>query len=156
MPTPVSEGQGRGGRADRQADRPFLPFPTSFSSLFKATPLSSQQPSPLTPSLPPIPPAADLQGLFIRGYALTDIISETARMLGAMKLNQEVRAYLMDKLADIEYRLAFGTSEKLQSASLVAAFEGAKQIMRRHTQAAAAAAAAGGAGAAAAGGAGKA
>jgi replication factor C subunit 3/5 len=33
-----------------------------------------------------------------------------------------VRVALCEKLADIEYRLAYGTSERLQLGSLVAAF----------------------------------
>jgi replication factor C subunit 3/5 len=42
-------------------------------------------------------------------------------------LPPNVLVELVDKLADMEYRLAYGTSEKLQLGSLVAAFMDARE-----------------------------
>ena len=41
----------------------------------------------------------------------------------------EVRIGLVDALADIEHRLAFGTSERLQLGALVGAFSGAREAI---------------------------
>lgn len=40
---------------------------------------------------------------------------------------ETVRIELINKMADVEYRLAFGTSEKLQLGALVGAFAEAKE-----------------------------
>lgn len=40
---------------------------------------------------------------------------------------EAVRIELINKMADVEYRLAFGTSEKLQLGALVGAFAEAKE-----------------------------
>lgn len=45
-----------------------------------------------------------------------------ARWVFRIAMPNPVRIDLIDKLADAEYRLAFGTSEKLQLGAVVAAF----------------------------------
>jgi replication factor C subunit 3/5 len=72
---------------------------------------------------------ADLNALTHRGFALSDILNELARYVPQITLPSEALRILMERMADIEYRLAFGTSEKLQGASLVAAFTAAKDAM---------------------------
>lgn len=42
-----------------------------------------------------------------------------------------VRIVLLDKMADVEYRLSAGCSEKLQLGSLVAAFDTAKHLVAK-------------------------
>ena len=69
---------------------------------------------------------AALRAFTAEGYAVGDLVTEIARALALVSLPPHVRVLLLDKLADVEYRLAFGTSEKLQAASLVAAFEHAR------------------------------
>lgn len=67
-----------------------------------------------------------------KGLALVDLLTELSKRVTALNLPQpEVKAVLYEKLADIEYRLAFGTSEKIQTASLVGAFELARQVMTK-------------------------
>ena len=72
---------------------------------------------------------ADLGVLARHGFALSDILNELARYVPTLAMPQEALRLLMERLADIEYRLAFGTSEKLQGASLVAAFVAAREAM---------------------------
>ncbi len=80
------------------------------------------------------------------GFALSDVLTELARLVAVLSgMPAEARAALLDKLSDVEYRLAFGTSERLQAAALVGAFEQCRATL---TQIRAAAAAAGGGGSA--------
>ncbi|KAI9348147.1 P-loop containing nucleoside triphosphate hydrolase protein, partial [Obelidium mucronatum] len=60
-----------------------------------------------------------------KGLALSDIIGELHSTLGAMQLPPRVRSMLLIKLADVEYNLTVGCSEKIQLASLVGGFKGA-------------------------------
>lgn len=63
-----------------------------------------------------------------KGVALADIVREIHPFLFRMPgLPPKVQAELVDKLADVEYRLAYGTSEKLQLGALVGAFYRARQ-----------------------------
>ena len=51
----------------------------------------------------------------------------TRRWVFRISMPNKVRIDLIDKLADAEYRLAFGTSEKLQLGAVVAAFVEARE-----------------------------
>ena len=58
-----------------------------------------------------------------KGYALVDLIHEiTERLLELENIPQEALTDLLDQLSNIEHRLAFGTSQELQTASLVSCF----------------------------------
>uniref|UniRef100_H2Z5N6 Activator 1 subunit 5 n=1 Tax=Ciona savignyi TaxID=51511 RepID=H2Z5N6_CIOSA len=61
--------------------------------------------------------------------ALQDIIEQIHIFVHEIHFPTAVRIYLLDKLAEIEHRLAFGTSEKLQMGALVAAFQQAKNMV---------------------------
>nr|XP_002129710.1 replication factor C subunit 5 [Ciona intestinalis] len=61
--------------------------------------------------------------------ALQDIIEQIHLFVHEVHFPVAVRIYLLDKLADIEHRLASGTSEKLQLGSLVSAFQHARNIV---------------------------
>ncbi|KAL7567814.1 hypothetical protein ACA910_000565 [Epithemia clementina (nom. ined.)] len=64
-----------------------------------------------------------------KGYALVDLIHEiTERLLELENIPQAALSDLLDQLSNIEHRLAFGTSQELQTASLVACF-----VRMRHT-----------------------
>nr|XP_054749314.1 replication factor C subunit 5-like [Lytechinus pictus] len=65
----------------------------------------------------------------IKGLALQDILIEVHTYVHRIEFPQKVRIYLLDKMSDIEYRLAAGTSEKLQLGSLVAAFQSARDMV---------------------------
>lgn len=65
-----------------------------------------------------------------KGYALTDILSDLTIALMAMELPPGVLAVLLDGMSDVEHRLAFGTDEKLQAASLVGVFTQARHMMK--------------------------
>lgn len=61
-----------------------------------------------------------------KGLALVDVIREIPLFIFNIKMPAAIRVQLINALADIEYRLAFGTSEKLQLGSLVSAFTHAR------------------------------
>ncbi|XP_030831515.1 replication factor C subunit 5 [Strongylocentrotus purpuratus] len=65
----------------------------------------------------------------LKGLALLDILLEVHTYVHRIEFPQKVRIYLLDKMSDIEYRLAAGTSEKLQLGSLVAAFQSAREMV---------------------------
>jgi replication factor C subunit 3/5 len=65
----------------------------------------------------------------LKGLALQDIITEVHLYLLRLKISQELRMALLDKLAEAEYRLASGTSEKLNLGAMVGAFQIAKEQM---------------------------
>eukprot|EP00897_Mesotaenium_endlicherianum_P002333 jgi/Mesen1/2127/ME000152S01210 len=58
----------------------------------------------------------------LKGLALIDICRQLHPFVMKIEMPAGVRVHLLDAMADIEYRLAFGTSEKLQLGALVAAF----------------------------------
>ena len=64
-----------------------------------------------------------------KGYALTDILTDLGTALLGVELPPAVLAVLLDGMSDVEHRLAFGTIEKLQAASLVGVFIQARHIM---------------------------
>ena len=57
-----------------------------------------------------------------KGYATADILTEVFKYVIRVGFPPLIYADILSKLADIEYRLAFATSEKLQLASIVSAF----------------------------------
>ncbi|GLI58704.1 hypothetical protein VaNZ11_000455 [Volvox africanus] len=69
-----------------------------------------------------------------KGVALVDVVRELHPWI--MKTNMPVHAKiaLVDRLADVEHRLAFSTSEKLQLGSLIAAFVKAREIIAKAAQ----------------------
>lgn len=58
-----------------------------------------------------------------KGLALQDILTEVHLYVHKVDLPMHVRLHLLEKMAEVEYRLASGTSEKIQLSSLVAAFQ---------------------------------
>lgn len=64
-----------------------------------------------------------------KGLSLVDILVHLHDLLLRVKLPPMVLAFLLDKMSDIEYRLACGTTEKLQLGSLVASFNLAKEMV---------------------------
>ncbi|XP_063310258.1 replication factor C subunit 5 [Pelobates fuscus] len=59
----------------------------------------------------------------LKGLALHDILTEIHLYVHRVDFPSSVRMQLLIKMADIEHRLASGTSEKLQLSSLIAAFQ---------------------------------
>jgi len=59
----------------------------------------------------------------LKGLALGDILTEAHTFVHRIDFPQPVRIKLLDKLAEVEYRLASGTSEKIQLSGLIAAFQ---------------------------------
>lgn len=64
-----------------------------------------------------------------KGYALVDILRELTFMITALDMNGPALGSLLDGMSDIEHRLAFGTSEKIQTAALVGVFVKARHSM---------------------------
>lgn len=57
-----------------------------------------------------------------KSLALEDIMSELHKAIMKTKFTDEMKIYLVSRLAELEYRLAQGSSEKAQVASLVGSF----------------------------------
>lgn len=57
-----------------------------------------------------------------KGYALADVLSDLATMVTSLELPSGVMAQLLDGMSNVEHRLAVGTDEKIQMASLVGVF----------------------------------
>eukprot|EP00980_Cylindrotheca_fusiformis_P029789 scaffold23850_cov117-Cylindrotheca_fusiformis.AAC.5 len=65
-----------------------------------------------------------------KGYALCDILQELAVKLMAMKLDAAPLARLLNGMSNVEHRLASGTDEKIQTASLVGVFVETRQSLK--------------------------
>ncbi|GLE00673.1 hypothetical protein PINS_up009461 [Pythium insidiosum] len=70
---------------------------------------------------------AEMQKL--KGYATTDILQDVYKFTLDLELPPGCRMYLYDELAKLEHRLANGSSEDLQLASLVSVFFLARERM---------------------------
>ncbi|XP_077510513.1 replication factor C subunit RfC3 [Amblyomma americanum] len=64
-----------------------------------------------------------------KGLALQDVLTQVHLYVHRIELPDRVKMYLIDKMAEIEYRLAAGTSEKIQLSSLISAFQVARQMV---------------------------
>jgi replication factor C subunit 3/5 len=64
-----------------------------------------------------------------KGYAMADILSELTIMVSGMDLPPGALAEVLDGMSGVEYRLAFGTDEEIQCASLVGVFVRAREMM---------------------------
>jgi replication factor C subunit 3/5 len=74
--------------------------------------------------------AAHISSLGVtKGLAMADIVSEIAKECARLRMPAAQHAQLLEKLADIEYRLAGGATEKIQSMALVAAFATMRESM---------------------------
>ncbi len=63
------------------------------------------------------------------GYAIVNIISDLTTVVSAMDLPDGILAILLDGMSGVEYRLAYGTDERIQCASLVGVFIKARHMM---------------------------
>lgn len=70
-----------------------------------------------------------LQLKTLKGLALHDILTEIHLLVHRVDFPPAVRISLLIKLADVEHRLASGTSEKIQLSSMVAAFQAVRDIV---------------------------
>lgn len=64
-----------------------------------------------------------------RGVALADLVKLLGPYIGRLQMEPKVSCYLYDELSNLEHRLSFGVSEKLQLGSLVAMFRNAADMM---------------------------
>lgn len=64
-----------------------------------------------------------------KGLALQDILTEVHEYVHKVDLPLHVRLQLLEKMADIENRLASGTNEKIQLSSLIAAFQVTRDLI---------------------------
>jgi replication factor C subunit 3/5 len=64
-----------------------------------------------------------------KGYAMADILSELTIRVSGMDLPAGALAKILDEMSGVEYRLAFGTDEEIQCASLVGVFVRARAMM---------------------------
>lgn len=65
-----------------------------------------------------------------KGYALVDVISDLTVMISSLdNLPGEVMGRLLDGMSNVEYRLASGTDEKIQTASLVGVFVQTRELI---------------------------
>ncbi|CAN7987194.1 unnamed protein product, partial [Ixodes hexagonus] len=64
-----------------------------------------------------------------KGLALQDVLTQIHLYVHRIEFPNEVKMFLIDKMAEIENRLAAGTSEKIQLSSLISAFQTARQMV---------------------------
>ena len=62
-----------------------------------------------------------------KGYALTDVLQDLTAKLLTMEFDSILLGRLLDGMSQVEYRLASGTDEKIQIASLVGVFVQSRQ-----------------------------
>jgi replication factor C subunit 3/5 len=67
-----------------------------------------------------------------RGLALVDIVRATVRHFVEVQYDNRVRAFVLEKLADLEYRLATGTSEQISLAAYVGVLQLARFATAHH------------------------
>ncbi|XP_032823893.1 replication factor C subunit 5 isoform X1 [Petromyzon marinus] len=65
----------------------------------------------------------------LKGLALQDILTEVHTFVHRVDFPMSVRIHLLTKMAEVEYRLASGTNEKIQLSSLIAAFQVARDMV---------------------------
>lgn len=65
----------------------------------------------------------------VKGLALSDILREIHPYILRLGMSDDCKMFLLEKLADIEYNLSFGASEKLQTAAVVGCFQIAKEAI---------------------------
>lgn len=65
----------------------------------------------------------------LKGLALQDILTQVHLYVNRIDFPTKVKLHLIVKMADIEDRLAHGTSEKLQLSSMIAAFQVARDMV---------------------------
>ncbi|XP_059405560.1 replication factor C subunit 5 [Carassius carassius] len=70
-----------------------------------------------------------LQLKTLKGLALHDILTEVHLLIHRVDFPPSIRMGLLIKLANIEYHLASGTSEKIQLSSMVGAFQAVRDIV---------------------------
>lgn len=64
-----------------------------------------------------------------KGYAMSDILLDLTTVVSNMELPPGALADLLDGMSNVEYRLASGTDEEIQSASLIGVFVRARSLM---------------------------
>ena len=65
-----------------------------------------------------------------KGYALVDVITDLTKILLEIEnMPEPALAHLLNEFSNIEHRLAFGTTQQLQMASLVASFIQARHMI---------------------------
>jgi replication factor C subunit 3/5 len=64
-----------------------------------------------------------------KGYALVDIIADLTPRIVSLELDSVPLAALLDGMSNVEYRLAYGTDELIQTASLVGVFVKTRQMI---------------------------
>ncbi|KAG0299620.1 Subunit of heteropentameric Replication factor C (RF-C), partial [Dissophora globulifera] len=67
----------------------------------------------------------------IKGMALQDILTEVYSYLELIDMPANSRVYILDKMADVEYKLSTGASEKLQLSSLIGSFRIGAELMQK-------------------------
>ncbi|KAF9131328.1 Subunit of heteropentameric Replication factor C (RF-C) [Mortierella sp. 14UC] len=67
----------------------------------------------------------------IKGMALQDILTEVYNYLELIDMPSNARVYVLDKMADVEYKLSTGASEKLQLTSLIGSFRIGAELMQK-------------------------
>jgi replication factor C subunit 3/5 len=58
----------------------------------------------------------------VKGYALADVVQEITTRIIQMEMDSIPLAMILDGMSNVEHRLAFGTDERIQIASLVGVF----------------------------------
>lgn len=65
-----------------------------------------------------------------KGYALADVLQDLTIKVTALDTDSLTLGHLLDGMSNVEHRLAFGTDEKLQIASLVGVFVKTRDLIQ--------------------------
>ncbi|KAF9163985.1 hypothetical protein DFQ27_004233 [Actinomortierella ambigua] len=65
------------------------------------------------------------------GMALQDILTEVYNYIELVEMPSAARVYILDKLAEVEYKLSTGSSERIQLTSLIGSFKIATELMNK-------------------------
>ncbi|KAG0239877.1 Replication factor C (RF-C) subunit [Actinomortierella wolfii] len=65
------------------------------------------------------------------GMALQDILTEVYNYIELVDMPAPARVYILDKLAEVEYKLSTGSSERIQLSSLIGSFKIATELINK-------------------------
>lgn len=67
-----------------------------------------------------------------KGTALTDLLTGMLDLVMSLELSPASRAYLLDQMAQIEYRLSTNASERIQVSALLGSVKAAVEISQKN------------------------
>lgn len=57
------------------------------------------------------------------GYSIMDMVTQMSEIIVSLEISAKSKSFVLQKLADVEYRLSIGCDEKLNIGAIVSAFQ---------------------------------